>query len=154
MTVLFIGSGLNKIMDPATVGKHILSSAMPKVLKQVATAAGVNVPFGTKEAALLAQVIGGCFLLFSAMMITGLGRGLGAFGLFCLVIPITAFMHVNLDDPKKTSMENQIHVLKNLAIMGGLLYIACASCCGKKAGSCPCGPNCDCAAAASKKKRQ
>uniref|UniRef100_A0A7S1MGE7 DoxX family protein n=1 Tax=Neobodo designis TaxID=312471 RepID=A0A7S1MGE7_NEODS len=130
---IFIASGYNKVTEPAQAAGLIRKSAFPKYLKLAGDAAGVKIPFGEKESVLFTQAIGGAFLLFAAQVIIGICRGCAAFCLALMVAAITAFMHLNLENPAATEMDQMIHVLKNASIIGGLLYVAATSCCGASA---------------------
>ena len=146
--LIFIVSGLHKITEPDQIGDMIMKSPFPKFVKQVSTHTGTKIPFGKSEARLLSQAIGASFLLCSALLIVGVARCFASSVLILQLIAITAFMHLNLEDPKATSIDNQIHVMKNLAIMGGLMLLGCSGSGKAKAAAAAA------AGAAANKKRQ
>jgi len=122
LSLIFVASGWHKLNDPSSIGAAILSSPFPKFVK---TTLGLPVPFAAAEATLLAQVIGGVMVGCGVLLVINLGlRRLAAGVLALMLIPITAFMHVNLADPSKTPQNEIITVLKNIAIFGGLLVVA------------------------------
>jgi uncharacterized membrane protein YphA (DoxX/SURF4 family) len=144
---VFVGAGVDKIQQPAGSAEAIMQSPFPKYLAKAATAAGVKIPFAKAEALLLTQAIGGAFCLFSLMVVVGVCRSFGAIMLALMLVPITAFIHLNIENPAKTDMGNMIHCMKNASIIGGLLYVAVTSC-----GSCKSSSKA--AAVADKKKKQ
>jgi uncharacterized membrane protein YphA (DoxX/SURF4 family) len=120
LVALFVVSGIDKLQSPQSHVKVLMNTQFPSYLKH----AGVK--FGNHEATLLVQALGAAFIGLSAMIVTGLFRGTAAFLLAAMLVPITLFVHVNLNDPVKTKPEDLAHVMKNLAIMGGLLSLTFA----------------------------
>lgn len=99
--LIFVMSGINKIADPDGTQQYM--SAMGITTATAFLYAG----------AVLLEVAGGLALLL------GVWAKWGATALIGFMIPATLIFHSNFDD------QNQIiHFLKNLAIIGGLLYIA------------------------------
>ena len=135
IAALFVASGLHKIQQPKEVGAMIMKSPFPTIVNKYAKDFDVPFKVTATEAALLAQGIGATFVACSALLVFGIGRQFAATVLFLALIPITVFIHVNIADPAKTKQEDAIQVMKNLAIMGGLLFIACSG--AKKAKAAP-----------------
>jgi uncharacterized membrane protein YphA (DoxX/SURF4 family) len=127
LAFIFAASGAIKLQDPAPVAKQILAGSLPWVLNEnKLTKLSQFVPgfvFGEKEAVILAQVTGALMAFAALMIIVNLGRRVFAFLLVGLLGAVTVFQHINLKAPEKTTMDNQIHCLKNLAIIGGLIYV-------------------------------
>lgn len=99
--LIFVMSGINKIADPDGTQQYM--SAMGITTATAFLYAG----------AVLLEVAGGLALLL------GVWAKWGATALIGFMIPATLIFHSNFDD------QNQIiHFLKNLAIIGGLLYVA------------------------------
>ncbi len=94
------------------------------------TAKGLTYVSWFLGAAVALQILGGLFLL------VGYKVRLGAFFLIVFLIPVTIIMH---DFWSLTDASRQLQTImfgKNLAILGGLLYVlACGSCCSSDRGS-------------------
>lgn len=115
---IFIASGVHKIQKPAETAAVIKTTMFPKYFNMVTDG---KVPMD-----LFVQALGALFVLFGAMLVLGVMRKYAAFFLAMLIIPVTAFVHVNLADPAKTKPEDMIACMKNAAILGGLLVVAFA----------------------------
>ncbi|QXD17008.1 DoxX family protein [Rhodocaloribacter litoris] len=86
----------------------------------VATLAGMGLPFPGLLAlgAITTEIVGGACLLFAVK------ARWAALGLILFLVPATLLFHVSgLNDPVQGEMQ-LIQVLKNLAIMGGLLKVS------------------------------
>jgi putative oxidoreductase len=99
--VIFVMSGINKIADPQGTQQYMAAMGL--------TTATTFLYAG----AVFLEVAGGLSVLL------GVWAKWGATALFVFMIPTTLLFHANFDDQNQT-----IHFLKNLAIMGGLLYVA------------------------------
>jgi putative oxidoreductase len=98
--MIFVMSGFRKVADPA--GTQIFMEAM-------------GITWGTTFfylSALGVELIGGVSLLL------GLWSRMGAGLLVLFMIPTTIIFHANFEDPNQ-----MIHFMKNLAMIGGLLYV-------------------------------
>ena len=105
MAVIFVISGAGKVANFGGTAKYM---------------AGHGVPL--TELALIITIIielGG-----AAMLILGWKARLAAGVLFLWLIPVTLMFHNFWAAPAEQHMVQQIMFLKNLAIMGGMLYIA------------------------------
>jgi len=105
MSIIFLLSGFGKIANFSYMAGYMESKGAPapKVLLAIAAAA---------------ELVGGLSLLL------GLWSRVGALGLFVFLIPTTLMFHNFWAAPAADQMNQQIHFLKNVAIMGGLLMIA------------------------------
>ncbi len=101
MAGIFLLSGIGKILDPQGTQQYMASMGMT-------TATGFFY-----VAAVAIEV--GCGL----SLLLGYMTRVGAMVLFLFMIPTTLIFHTNFSDPMQ-----MIHFLKNLAMGGGLLYIA------------------------------
>jgi putative oxidoreductase len=101
LAALFLMSGLNKISDPQGTQQYM--SAM-----------GMTWLTGLFYAGAIAIEIGG-----SLSLLLGYQAKIGAWMLVLFMIPATLVFHTNFGDPNQ-----MIHFLKNVSIMGGLLYVA------------------------------
>src|SRR6187455_2930810 len=99
MCALFLKSAYGKIMNPAELATKLAEKAMP--LPDV-----------------LAWVVIAMELTFTVMILIGYKTRLAALGLVIWLIPVTFVMHPPNDDKQLGAF------MKNLAIIGGLLFIA------------------------------
>ncbi len=97
IAAIFLMSGLNKIMQPDATRAYMAQAGMPGLLL---------------IGAIVLEVGGGLSLLLGAF------TRWGGWLLFLFMIPATLFFHTNFSDPNQ-----MIHFMKNLAIIGGLLYV-------------------------------
>ena len=58
------------------------------------------------------------------MMVLGLRAKWAAFALFLFLIPVTLIFHNFWAAPADQMQNQMIHFLKNIAMMGGLIYVA------------------------------
>jgi putative oxidoreductase len=101
LAAIFLLSGFNKIMDPAGTQNYMAVMGMT-------WATGL-----LYAGAVIVEVGGGLSVLL------GYRARVGAAALILFMIPTTLIFHTNFAD------QNQlIHFLKNLAMTGGLLYVA------------------------------
>lgn len=107
ISVIFIFAGLGKIMAfSGTVA--------------FAASKGVPMPTAAIAAALVVEVLGGLAIL------VGFQTRIAAWIVFLYLIPISLEFHNFWTMSGMDRMNNQIHFLKNVAIMGGLLTLASA----------------------------
>ena len=97
---IFIGSGLLKFLHPEMTLEYMILARVP-------------LPEVSLYLAAIVEVVGG-FALFLGVLTRS-----AALLLFLYLIPITVLFHVVPGDPM-----NRIQMLKNMAIMGGLLMVA------------------------------
>src|SRR4051812_33247284 len=106
VSIIFILSGINKVSDWAGNSQYMATQGMPLIPLFL-------------SAAILIELAGGLSLLL------GWFTGWSATLLFLYLIPTTLIFH---NFWAYTGMEQQtqlVNFLKNLAIMGGLLLVAC-----------------------------
>lgn len=103
LSVIFLLSGIGKFMDPAGLSLYMASKGMPMI------------PFFLYTAALI-EILGGVCLLL------GIKTRIAALVLFLYLIPVTVIFHAFWDSPPAEVAAQMGNFLKNLAIMGGLLY--------------------------------
>jgi putative oxidoreductase len=97
---LFLLSGFNKIMQPAMTEQYMAAHGMP--LPQLFLVGAIAMEVGVGLA-----------------LVAGFWARAAAWALVAFMIPTTWIFHTNFAD------QNQmIHFMKNLAITGGLLYVA------------------------------
>lgn len=99
LSVLFIWSGINKVLHPLATQEYMASYGMPLT--------------GLFLIAAIAVEIGAGLSLFF-----GYYARLGAIALAFLLVLATLIFHTNLGDPMQ-----QLMFFKNLAILGGLLMV-------------------------------
>lgn len=99
--LIFVMSGVSKIADPQGTQQYMTAMGL--------TTATTFLYAG----AIFMELAGGLSLLL------GVWAKWGATALIAFMIPTTLIFHTNFGDQNQT-----IHFMKNLAIMGGLLYVA------------------------------
>ena len=104
LAAIFIASGFGKLMDPGHAAGMIASKGLPAP-QALAILAGIT------------ELGGGLALAF------GCGSRLAALILFLFLIPTTYLFHNPLELAGAEKMNQQIQLMKNLAIMGGLLMV-------------------------------
>lgn len=104
IALLFVPAGWGKIMGFAGTTGYIASKGLP--MPAVAAAIAIAVELG-----------GGLLLL------AGFKTRWAALALFVFLIPTTFVFHAFWNVPPEQVMAQQINFWKNVAIMGGLLYV-------------------------------
>jgi putative oxidoreductase len=104
LTVIFISSGFNKILNWSGTAGYMSMKGMPLVPLFL---------FG----AIVFEIVGG----LSVML--GFKARLGAVLLFVFMIPTTLIFHAFWAAPEAQQQMEMIMFMKNLSIMGGLLLI-------------------------------
>ena len=99
MCALFLKSTYGKIMNPAELTSKLVEKAMP-------------------APDVLTWIVIAMELAFTVMILVGYKTRLAALGLVIWLIPVTFVMHPPNDDKQLGAF------MKNLAIIGGLLFIA------------------------------
>jgi putative oxidoreductase len=100
LALMFLISGLHKIADPQGTQQYMVAMGM--------TSATTLLYVG----ALAVELLGSLSLLL------GYRARAGGWLLFLFMIPTTLIFHTNFADPNQ-----MIHFLKNLSVMGGLIYV-------------------------------
>lgn len=119
IALLFIGSGYSKVVEPEGIAAGI------KETQFFALATRNGIPLGEgNNLPLFVTGLGAALIVASLCFIFGIYRRLAALFLAFCVLNFTVFIHLNLADPSATDMNNQAHIFKNLAVIGGLLVIA------------------------------
>jgi putative oxidoreductase len=82
---------------------------------------------GVPMAAVLVPISGALALIGGLCILLGLATRFGAWLIVLFLVPVTYFMHQfwNVADPQMQMMQ-QVNFVKNLALIGGALYIAYA----------------------------
>jgi putative oxidoreductase len=102
LALIFVFSGIGKVMDPAGTLGYMNSAGLP--FPQLLLWASVVVEIGA-----------------SAILVLGWKARWGAAALFLWMIPVTAVFHNPwAGDPAQAQMQ-MVHLLKNISIVGGLL---------------------------------
>lgn len=100
ISIIFLMAGINKIGNLSGTQDYMASYGMP-------------LTWLFAMGAVILEIGGGLSLLLGYM------SKYGAIALFIFMIPTTLIFHTNFGDQMQV-----IHFMKNLAIMGGLAYIA------------------------------
>jgi putative oxidoreductase len=101
LAAMFLLSGINKIADPQGTQQYMTSMGMTWLT-------------GLFYAGAILLEVGGALSL-----LLGYRTRIGAWLLIAFMIPTTLIFHTNFADPNQ-----MIHFLKNLSVLGGLLYVA------------------------------
>ena len=107
MSVIFLLSGVMKLMNWQQTADTMASKDMPLIPVLLPAAAAV-------------EILGGLSLLL------GLRARIGALVLFVFLIPTTLVFHNFWAHSGAEQMNQMLHFLKNLTIMGGLLMVVSA----------------------------
>jgi putative oxidoreductase len=105
ISTIFIFSGLSKIPGHAAMAGFAASKGLPAADLAIWVAA-------------LVEILGGLAILL------GFQARIGAWVLFLYLIPVSVVFHNFWALQGMEKMDNQIHFFKNIAIMGGLLFVA------------------------------
>jgi len=100
LALIFIKSGIGKIMDPAGTQQYMTAYSMPLT--------GLFL-----VGAIIFEIFG------SLSVLLGYKARLGAIALIIFLVPATLIFHTKLSDPLQMVM-----FMKNLAMLGGLLMVA------------------------------
>jgi uncharacterized membrane protein YphA (DoxX/SURF4 family) len=124
LVAIFAASGYFKIVSPQGSATYLAKSNFPMIVNEALKLAQLKYKLTANDYVLIIQATGGIFVSFSAFIVLNIGRRFFSFLLAMGLVFITACFHVNIANPAATSQEEQIQVLKNLAIVGGLLVVA------------------------------
>src|ERR1700723_88167 len=105
ISAIFIFSGLSKLAAHAAMAGYAASKGLPAADLGIWVAAAI-------------EVFGGLAILL------GFQTRIAAWVLFLYLIPTTLIFHNFWALQGMERMDNQIHLFKNVAIMGGLLFVA------------------------------
>jgi putative oxidoreductase len=105
ISTIFIFSGLSKIPGHAAMAGFAASKGLPAADLAIWLAAAV-------------EILGGLSILL------GFQARIGAWVLFVFLIPTSVVFHNFWALQGMEKMDNQAHFFKNVAIMGGLLFVA------------------------------
>jgi putative oxidoreductase len=105
ISTIFIFSGLSKIPGHAAMAGFAASKRLPAADLAIWLAAAV-------------EILGGLSILL------GFQARIGAWVLFLFLIPTSVVFHNFWAMQGMEKMDNQAHFFKNIAIMGGLLFVA------------------------------
>ena len=105
LAYIFVMSGYGKIGGFAGTAKYMASKAMPMI-----------------EPLLVATIV--VELVAGLMLVVGWKARWAAWALFLFIIPTTLIFHAYWAVPPEQAYGQMIQFQKNLAIMGGMLYVA------------------------------
>ena len=132
LVAIFIAAGVNKLQDPAAVAQHIQSNTNVQFVMKTA-----GLTLKPEEFVLAAQAIGGFEVGAAVLLLLNFLPCMMCFLLMIFTIATTALFHIpDVQNPASvlTDEKNMINVMKNIAIVGGLMLAAGCSpgSCGKK----------------------
>ena len=105
LAYIFIMSGYGKIAGFAGTAKFMASKGMPMIEPLLV-------------AAIIVELVGGL------MLAAGWKARWAAWAIFFFIIPATLIFHAYWAVPSEQAYGQMLHFQKNLAIMGGMLYVA------------------------------
>jgi len=105
LAYIFVMSGYGKIGGFAGTAKFMASKGMPLIEPLLV-------------ASILIELVGGL------MLAVGWKARWAAWAIFLFIIPATLIFHAYWAVPPEQAYGQMIHFQKNLAIMGGMLYVA------------------------------
>lgn len=105
LAVIFVVSGFGKVMHYSGTEAYMASAGIPMI--------GLLLPLS-----ILIELGGGL------LIVLGLFTRPVAIIVFLFIIPVTLAIHHFWDLPSAQAAMQQIHFMKNLAIMGGMLMLA------------------------------
>jgi putative oxidoreductase len=105
LAAIFVASGFGKIADPSGTQGYMASVGMPVT--------GLFL-----VGAILIEVLGGLAL------VVGYRARIAALALIVFLVPATILFHAFWAAPPEAAQMQMINFMKNLALMGGLLFVA------------------------------
>jgi putative oxidoreductase len=118
--LIFILSGANKLWDiPGTTAEIAAKFTVPPAFADLA--AQVQAMTGMQTPQFLAILCGVVEIVAGLMIVFNYGTRLAAFALILFTIAATYYMHDFWHQVGPEHIDNMIHALKNLSIIGGLL---------------------------------
>jgi putative oxidoreductase len=105
LAYIFVMSGYGKISGFAGAAKYMASKGMPMIEPLLV-------------ASIVVELVGGL------MLAVGWKARWAAWALFLFIIPATLIFHAYWAVPPEQAYGQMLHFQKNLAIMGGMLYVA------------------------------
>jgi putative oxidoreductase len=105
LAYIFVMSGYGKIVGFAGTAKFMASKGMPMIEPLLV-------------ASIIVELVGGL------MLAVGWKARWAAWAIFLFIIPATLIFHAYWAVPPEQAYGQMIHFQKNLAIMGGMLYVA------------------------------
>lgn len=124
LVAIFAVSGYFKITAPDAAALKLSKSSFPYLFNEALKLATLKYKLTAADYVLLIRATGGIFVAFSAFIVLNIGRRFFSFLLALFLAFITVSMHLTLPKVDATPMDEQVQVLKNLAIIGGLLFVA------------------------------
>ncbi|KEG13555.1 DoxX [Trypanosoma grayi] len=118
--IVYIASGLQNISNPSVSAALLAKSNFSKMLQMM----GVDYTLRAADYTAVVQATGAVFLGFSLFILLGVGRCFFAFMLALATAVVTVTFHVNLENPLRISDNDLFHCMKNISVIGALLFVA------------------------------
>lgn len=118
VVLIFIASGVHKLAVPSVGAALLAKSNFPRMLSWV------GLSLSPPQYVSLIRATGVIFVSFSLFILLGVGRSFFSFLLAMGTIVITIAFYIDFDHIEDISEENVQHILKNISIIGALLFIA------------------------------
>lgn len=118
IVLIFIVSGIYKLAVPSVGAALLAKSNFPRMLSWV------GVTLSPPQYVSLIRATGAIFVSFSLFILLGVGRSFFSFLLAMSTIVITIAFYIDFDRIEDTSEENVQQILKNISIVGALLFVS------------------------------
>ena len=115
--IVFIVAGVQKLLNVAQVARDLAATNIP-LPDEISAYLG-----GMPKYQALGYLVGAVELICGLMVLLGLKARWGALVLVAFTVVATVFFHNFWDMTGDARVQNQVHALKNLAILGGLLLV-------------------------------
>lgn len=122
--LLFIFSGALQVLDVEGAAKDVAAKVIPNIPDFLSSYMGeIEQAASMSSAQLVTYFAGGLQIICGLMIALNLGARFFAVLLIPFVIILTYFMHDFWNQSGAERLENIVHVLKNISIIGALLLI-------------------------------
>ncbi len=115
--IVFIVAGLHKLLNVGQVASDLAAARIP-VPDEITTYLG-----GMPKYQAVGYLVGAIEVICGLMVLLGFKARWGAVALIVFTVAATFFFHNFWDMTGDAYLKNQVHALKNLAILGGLLLV-------------------------------
>jgi uncharacterized membrane protein YphA (DoxX/SURF4 family) len=122
VVLIFVASGAFKLMDPVPHAKLLQASNFPQLFVKP-----LGLKLGNAEYIQIIQATGALMVFGSVMVLFNIMRGLFALGMAVGLAVIAVCFHLDIKNPAATPDDKKVQLLKDIAIIGGLLVIAATS---------------------------
>ncbi|KAG5493948.1 hypothetical protein JKF63_01780 [Porcisia hertigi] len=116
--LIFIVSGIDKLAAPSVSAAHLAKSNFPRMI------AVMGIKLSPAEYVHLIRATGVLFVSSSLFILLGVGRTFFSLLMALSMMITTLAFYVDFDEPLASSEENLQNLLKNLSMVGALLFVS------------------------------